>query len=373
MLERYAGQSLKNTPHIAVLGSCKVGNFVVTTPLLKGLREQWPQATVDFYGSKVTADFERAHAAVDWRISWDEGDDALLSHLAEAVASRRALQGGYDLAINCDGFNPVTQVLTALLRPRFVAGGSLVANLRDELPAGDLPAQQMLLDPAWDSPAFVERYQAVVTSNYIAEIICKSAFIDCDSSAINVPWQAPGIDAPDLLIHCSTTRAAKIWPAGRWLEVMRWCDARGVSVGMVGSPPKVQADLYHAGDIESVLLEETRIVDLRGKTSLIQLAGLCRKSRAMVSVDAGPMHIAAAVGCDTLGIFGNDADGVGASPMRLWMPRGANVSRTVSEQTCTLCVGNRYRNNGCIADTQRCMDGVDAAQVIEWLQARFSA
>ena len=34
-LQRYDGRDLGTGPHIAVLGSCKVGNFVVTIPLLR--------------------------------------------------------------------------------------------------------------------------------------------------------------------------------------------------------------------------------------------------------------------------------------------------------------------------------------------------
>ena len=35
-LTRYAGEDLGPAPHIVVLGSCKVGNFVVSTPVLSG-------------------------------------------------------------------------------------------------------------------------------------------------------------------------------------------------------------------------------------------------------------------------------------------------------------------------------------------------
>ena len=110
------------------------------------------------------------------------------------------------------------------------------------------------------------------------------------------------------------------------------------------------------------------LVDLRGRTSLIQLAGACRKARAVVSVDAGPLHIAAAVGTPTLAVVGNDAEGVGASPIRLWMPWAPQLERTVSSQTCTGCDDQRFRNESCVADRHHCMEGVSSEQVISWLQ-----
>ena len=62
----------------------------------------------------------------------------------------------------------------------------------------------------------------------------------------------------------------------------------------------------------SSLLQSTGLIDLRGQTSLMQLAGACRQAKAVISVDAGPLHIAAAIGTPTYAIVGNDGDGVGA-------------------------------------------------------------
>ena len=59
-MQRYSGEHLGLAPHIVVLGSCKVGNFVVSTPMLRGLRARFPDAVIGFIGSEVTADFEQA-------------------------------------------------------------------------------------------------------------------------------------------------------------------------------------------------------------------------------------------------------------------------------------------------------------------------
>ena len=81
-------------------------------------------------------------------------------------------------------------------------------------------------------------------------------------------------------------------------------DANGWSVGLVGSPPAAQKEAYNSGDDEDSLLQSTGLIDLRGQTSLMQLAGACRQAKAVISVDAGPLHIAAAVGTPTYAIVG---------------------------------------------------------------------
>ena len=366
-VRRYSGEAIGPAPRVVVLGSCKVGNFVVSTPLLRGLKQTWPQARVDFIGSEITAAFETACPWIDWRCSWDRTEPGAGHDLLHTLAERSAQLGPLDLAINLDGFNPVTQVLTSWLNPRYVAGGCLSANMRRTLPWGNKPEQRFLDDPDWDSPAFLERYPGIFTSNYIAELFCRLAFIQTDFDQIELASSEPPFEVPDVLIHCTTARAAKLWPFNHWRAVVEACTARGISVGLVGSAPAAQKEAYNAGHGEDELLAATALIDLRGRTSLIELAGACRQASAVLSVDAGPMHIAAAVGTPTLAIVGNDAAGAGASPIRLWLPRVQELSRTVSPHSCNQCAEQRFRNDGCLVEGHPCMASITPEQVIRWL------
>ena len=110
------------------------------------------------------------------------------------------------------------------------------------------------------------------------------------------------------------------------------------------------------------------MTDLRGRTSPIELAGALKAARACVTVDSGPLHVAAAVGCPTVAIFGNDQEGVGASPLWLWLPRVGNVRRTVSDRRCDRCLGNRFKNDGCLKPVHECMQGVPPERVIQMLE-----
>ena len=384
-VQRYDGRDLGSQPHIAVLGSCKVGNFVVTLPLLRLLRRKYPNAQIDFWGTEATRDFEIALCGegqlIDWRISWDKPEDSInpkgrLQAITAAATQRKRDKGDLDLLINCDGFNPLTQTLSSWLEPHWISGSSLRTDGRSLLAWGDADEQRFLKDPDWDSEAFLKRYSKTFTSNYIAELLCRMAYLEPtkqDLERIDLPWVDPPFITPPILIHTTTTRSAKIWPMDEWNRVLKWCSQHNHQVGLIGAPPKRQRDEYHAGDGEDQLLKDNRntLIDLRGKTSLIELAGACKKASAIVSVDAGPMHVAAAVGTPTLAIVGNNKQAVGASPIRLWQPRSPMLERTVSTATCTLCSDNRFKNDGCIAEEHLCMQGVSANQVIDWLEKRI--
>ena len=373
-MQRYNGEHLGPAPHIVVLGSCKVGNFVVSTPVLRGLRARFPDAVIGFIGSEVTADFERAMTCLDWRCSWDDLSAGSGLGLQLTLAKKRHRHGPVQLALNLDGFNPLTCSLVPWLEPLYVAGGSLSADRRRDLEWGEHPRQRFLKDPDWDSPAFQQRYADVFSTNYIAELFCQLAWVQdyVDPTAIELPSAEPPFVVPDLLIHCTTARAAKVWPFTHWRKVLDVADANGWSVGLVGSPPAAQRQVYNAGDGEDNLLQSTGLIDLRGQTSLMQLAGACGQAKAVISVDAGPLHIAAAVGTPTYAIVGNDAGGTGASPVRLWMPRCSNVSRSVSPTTCSVCSENRFRNDACLIEGHPCMASIQPSAVIDWLRLQLN-
>ncbi|MBN4002008.1 hypothetical protein [Nostoc sp. LPT] len=58
----------------------------------------------------------------------------------------------------------------------------------------------------------------------------------------------------------------------------------------MGSAPKIQKTLYNAGSIEDELLQTTALIDLRDRTSLLELAGAFLQTKAFISVDAGLLH-----------------------------------------------------------------------------------
>lgn len=366
-MRRYAGEELGATPRIAILGSSKLGNFIVTTPLLRGLKEKYPRCTLDFYGSPVNRAFEVACPWIDWRTDIFPSAADRLPALAEAFRERTGA-GGYDLVVNCDGFNPYTTTLAALMAPRFVAGAALGPGLSDTLPAGDHPYQRILEEPDWTTPAFLSRYRGWLESNYIAELFCRMAFVETDFTDIRLESVEPSFTVPDVLIHANATRDAKLWPAERWMAVLDWCQGKGLSVGLTGTLPGAGSRDRVGPAIEAALASHPAVEELRGRTSPIELAGAFRKARACISVDSGPLHVAAAVGCPTVAIFGNDEDGVGASPLLLWMPRGPHVRRTVSERHCGECLGRRFKNDACVLPEHECMLGVAPDQVVRLLE-----
>src|SRR5262245_55892801 len=179
-MERFTDQPPGPPPHLAVFGSDKVGNFVLTTPLLRSLKQKHPGATLDFFGGQTTRDLEAGCAYIDARFSLYGEREDYLGDLNGFVAERRAAAGDYDLAINCDEFSELNLVVVAAVAPRYLVGSSLQPDFRRKLPPGDGIRDRILRDDDWNSPAFLARYHELLTSNYLAEIFCRLAYVETD-------------------------------------------------------------------------------------------------------------------------------------------------------------------------------------------------
>ena len=359
-MERFDDQALRPRPHLAVLFQDKLGNFVVATPLLRGLKEKYPDATLDYFGGERTAELEIACPYIDRRYSL-YGVAGALRALPRFLDERERAAGPYDLAINLD-FNPLNSLATAMVGATYVVGLSYQPDGRKEVPLGPSKLDELQRPSTfWAGESFLASYGDVVGSNFIGEIFCRLARVETDYHQVEVPSAQPPLDVPAILIATGGSRTAKLWPASYWKEFVSRCCADGVTVGLLGAAPKVQRAAYGSADLETELLASTPLVDLRGKLTLPEVAGALRAARACVTIDNGIMHLAYAVGTPTVALFG-------ASPWELWAPRVPNLHLSLPTEPCTMCRDNRFLNESCLRERHVCMESIAPDEVLSRLR-----
>jgi heptosyltransferase-3 len=356
-MEWFNNQPLRERPHIAVLFYDAIGDFVIITPLLRGLKEKYPGCTLDYFSGERTRELEESLPSIDARFSIF-GNPHALQELPLFVAERRAQAGDYDLVINCD-FHPTMAFVARLLEPRYVVGRCIGLDWREEVPRHP-DKRHRLHEEFWSAPDLLQRYGDILKSTYIGEIWCRLAFVETDFYRTEVPTRDPGGTIPDILISTGGRRPAKLWSREYWKQVIDWCNAQGLSVGLIGDQPQRQSEVYHTGDAESWLLEQTALVDLRGRFSLPQVAGALQRARACISVDNGIMHLAYSVGTPTIALFG-------ASPWWVWTPPLPHLYLILPDEPCPRCYENRFHNAECLLPRHQCMLSVRPERVIQKL------
>ena len=135
---------------------------------------------------------------------------------------------------------------------------------------------------------------------------------------------AYGIAEPSIVLHPTRGLSAERarWPLVGFVTLARALRERG-PVLVTGSA----TDAHIANGIAE--LAGPGVVSVAGATTVGVFGALAASVRAVVTMDSGPMHIAAAVGAPTVGIFALQSD----EPDR-WAPRGPHVATVRATYPC---------------------------------------
>ena len=136
-------------------------------------------------------------------------------------------------------------------------------------------------------------------------------------------------DGPVLAIGPGASRWEKIWPAEKFGEMAASLLGPGGALAggrlaIFGS--EAEARLAQAA---AAALPADRVIDLCGKLSLLEVHAALAGARLFVGNDSGLMHLAAAAGAPTLGLFGPTDERLYAP----WGPQG-RVVRSAGSSPC---------------------------------------
>ena len=151
--------------------------------------------------------------------------------------------------------------------------------------------------------------------------------------------------APLVLLHPPARYANKAWPLERFAALADWLADQGAVVALIGH----QSEMLIGQHIVNLTKSKPRTV--MGQTRLRQLAAMMKRSALFIGNDGGPMHMAAAVGCPVLGLFG-------PSDPQVWGPRGEKVSVIYKGLDCEECF-----HDGCSRGEEGCMRQISVEEV----------
>jgi len=105
-------------------------------------------------------------------------------------------------------------------------------------------------------------------------------------------------------------RPQKRWPVTRFAEVAQTLFSRGITPIIAGSATETPL-------AEQIRSRCPQAIDLTGKTSLIELAGVLDRAEQVIGNDTGPMHLAAAMDKPIIALFSVDSDPRLTAPLAL--------------------------------------------------------
>ena len=266
-------------PRILVISLRRIGDLLLTTPLVRSLRRAWPDSEIDMLVFDNTGGIIAGNPDINNVIAMPQRPT-----LAESVRLFLKLRRHYDIAISTQSGDRPTAFA-------FAAGRKRIGITSDDDP---------WLARLFKNIALHQRVAAVETLHRVEQMlrlvdaleIPRVPDLVCPASAA-VSQAAPAGDYA--VIHASPMFAYKEWTKDGWRAVSAALAQRGLSVVAIGGP----------GEAERRYLEEVwRGIAAFHQVGWAETMTLLSKAKVYIGPDTSVTHLAAASGCPTIALFG---------------------------------------------------------------------
>lgn len=331
---------------ILVIQLKRIGDLVLTAPVIAGLRKNFPDATIHLAVSRSGKALTAAIPGIDrvlvtkgsWRAAWDW----------VVLTSTH-----YDYCLDLTRTDR-SATLTFLSRAK-----KRITFERTKVKSKWRP---FLYDEFIDSSvryshtvdhhlAFLARLGIHHASGEIKLALPPAAVRRADEALARAK-------VPDdfVIFHPGSARPEKFWEARRWAEVINHI-AGERALSCVITSGLASMEQSHIAEIKKHLRHP--VIDLSGQIDLLTLAALIEKARLLVGVDSAPTHLAAATGTPQVALYGP------TNPFH-WRPR---LSPAVILQAGTAAPLTAFS-----PDQRRVpMNEISTAQVIDAMESLLSA
>jgi heptosyltransferase I len=336
--------------NILIIKLSAIGDVVQSLPFLETLRNTFPGARIDWVVEEPSSQILLGHPAIDrvivsQRKTWQKkmlvpADRILvLNQIYRFLSELRRYR--YDWIIDLQGLFK-SGVITGLAK-----GGRKVGM------SGSREGARLFLN----EPAVPVDYEHHAVDRYLKV----AEYLGCDpvGRCSPVPFAEPERQAVDRLLEQAAADKRPLvavnpmakWPTKIW-EIDRFAAvasrvARELGAAIVFTGSDNDRAVIH----RAVGMMPDPPLNLAGRTTLKQLAYLYTRCRVLVTTDTGPMHIAAAMGCPVVALFGPTA------PWRTG-PYGDGHTVISSGMGCSPCFKKR-------CDHMTCMKEIGVDQVVE--------
>jgi len=283
-------------PRVLFISPNRIGDSVIATGIVREIDRQWPNARITVATSGMAASFYRAApGVVDVIVVNKEKRGGHWLKLWKAVVGTR-----WDVVIDTRG--SATAYLVRA-KKRIVYSRKLETGV----PKVEVVTRLM------NAPHSLE------PEHFIDERARSEAAAVIDPQLANASGAGP-IIALAPIAH----QKGKSWPADRWGQLVERFKLEprfdGWRFMLVGGPGD------HAPAAPALAAAGTRGIDFVGKGDILASAAAIDRADLFVGNDSGLMHVAAAAGTPTLGLFG---------PTEWWLygPRGPKTATVASNNT----------------------------------------
>ena len=315
-----------------------IGDIVLTSPVVRCLKTQYPGAEVHFLTKKRNADLLQANPYIDKIQLYDGSISNLISdlkaekydYIIDLHNNLRSLAVKFSLNAQSYSFNKLN--FRKLLFTRFgintMPDKHIVDRAMETLRSFNIENDGKGLD--YFIPDGDEFLQDELPENF------RSGYI---------------------ALVLAGTYTTKKMPVAKYRNLISGSNVPFVLLG--GKSERILAS-------EILDWNTGNVVDFTGQLRINQSASLVKKARLVISNDTGLMHIAAAFRKKILSVWGNTSPEFGMYP---YLPGKGSEMIEVKGLACRPCSKLGYRK--CPKKHFRCMNDIQEDKIIDWVKQEF--
>lgn len=297
-LDKLFFQSASAVSRIGILCPGAIGDLLLLSGMINGIRRQLPNAHIDVISSRGNAPALRLLPDIDSSCSFPvTRPDLFIRHLR---------QQKYDILFDASQWSRLGNIICNFSKATRTVGFVTKGQNRD---AGyDIKIRHSAQIHETDNflalgkalwPGFSGKCRLKIPEKLCANYDCYgNEWIYCHM------WPS------------GKSSWLKHWPEGHWRDLISVLLQNGFKIALTGGKKDARAT---EAFIESSFPGNSKVISIAGKTDLPDLAWLLARSAALVSVNTGIMHLGALAGTPTVGLHGP------TNPLR-WGPVGEQTA-----------------------------------------------
>lgn len=321
-----------------------IGDVVLTIPVIRALRLQYPDARIYYLAERAMGAILQGDPDLDGVLSYDDGiseSDTWYGRLICHIRFLRILRSHrFDVVIDlfC---NPRSALLT------FLSGASIRVGYAVRIRGAVYNVKIRRSDSFKVNEAYLDGIRAlgIEADDNAPNLILSSAEMKWAEKWFS--GHSLHSDVPVVCVNPGASWPAKTWPARSFAMLCdRLVQEAGVRVVLIQGP-------NNSGEVCAVLeamVEEAIMAEYR---PIRQISALISRCQALVSNDSGPMHIGPAVATPTVGIFG-------PSDSSIWFPYSGSGGHTAIKPEVAWCCGKDV-----CTEASPCINGISVACVFD--------
>ena len=307
---------------IGVWQTAFLGDAVLTLPLLRALKDRFPDAEIHFF---VRSGLESLFAA--------QPEITAVHGFAKRGAQKSlnaAVRLGWE--IGQQGFDLWISAHTSLRSALVGAATGIRRRIGYNAPWFNRLAYTQTVARRFDELEEIERLHQLLAPLGVTGPAPEARLVLPDEAyrAADDFWQANCDDRPVLGIHPGSTWPTKCWPVEYFSRIVTMATNVGVQVLLFAGPGEEDV-ATRILDTAQVTARDARVSNLAGALTLPELAAYLGRLDAYLTNDSGPMHLAWTQGTPLVALFGPTVRKLG------FFPRGGNSTVLEVGLECRPC------------------------------------